>query len=57
MNEEAKQAVIAAGGVVRTLNSEQRQKWVDAMKPVWSKFEKDVGADLIAAAQAANATN
>ena len=57
VNEEAKQAVIDAGGVVRTLTAEQRQKWVDAMKPVWSKFEKDVGADLIAAAQAANATN
>ena len=57
VNEEAKQAIIAAGGVVRTLTADQRQKWVDAMKPVWSKFEKDVGADLLAAAQAANATN
>ena len=57
VNEEAKQAIIEAGGVVRTLTTEQRQKWVAAMKPVWSKFEKDVGADLIAAAQAANATN
>ncbi len=57
VNEEAKAAIIAAGGVVRTLTSEQRAKWVEAMKPVWSKFEKDVGADLIAAAQASNATN
>ena len=57
VNEEAKQAIIDAGGKVRTLTAEQRQKWVEVMKPVWSKFEKDVGADLIAAAQAANASN
>ena len=57
VNEEAKAAIIAAGGVVRTLTSEQRGKWVDAMKPVWAKFEGDIGTDLISAAQAANATN
>lgn len=57
VNEEAKQAIIAAGGVVRTLTPEQRQEWVDAMKPVWSKFEADVGADNIAEAQKFNMTN
>ncbi|MEQ8354726.1 MAG: DctP family TRAP transporter solute-binding subunit [Kiloniellaceae bacterium] len=57
VNEEAKAAIIAAGGKVRTLDPSQRGLWVDAMKPVWSKFEEDIGADLIAAAQAANATN
>jgi len=57
VNEEAKQAIIAAGGLVRKPTNAQRQKWVDTMKPVWAKFEKDIGADLIAAAQAANATN
>ena len=57
VNDEAKAAIIAAGGVVRTLTSEQRTQWVDAMKPVWAKFEGDIGTDLIAAAQAANATN
>ena len=57
VNEEAKQAVIAAGGTVRSLTSEQRAQWVATMKPVWAKFEKDIGAELIAAAQAANATN
>ena len=34
---------------------EERQAWVDAMKPVWDQFEGDVGADNIAAAQAINA--
>ncbi|MFT7046635.1 MAG: C4-dicarboxylate-binding protein DctP, partial [Celeribacter sp.] len=29
--------------------------WVEAMKPVWTEFEQDVGADTIAAAQAINA--
>jgi C4-dicarboxylate-binding protein DctP len=57
VNEEAKQAIIDAGGTVRTLTADQRRAWVAAMKPVWSQFEDDVGADLIAAAQAANATN
>jgi C4-dicarboxylate-binding protein DctP len=57
VNEEAKQAIIQAGGVVRTLTPEQRAEWVTAMKPVWSKFEGDIGSDLIAAAQAANVSN
>lgn len=57
VNEEAKQAVIAAGGVVRSLTAEQRSAWVKVMKPVWSKFEGDVGADNIAAAQKINMGN
>jgi C4-dicarboxylate-binding protein DctP len=54
VNEEAKQAIIAAGGVVRELTAEQRAAWVDAMKPVWTQFEAEVGAENIAAAQAIN---
>ena len=46
--------IIAAGGKVRELTAEQRQQWVDVMKPVWSKFEADIGKDLIDAAVAAN---
>ena len=56
VNQEAKQAIIDAGGVVRALTPEQRQQWVDAMKPVWEEFESDVGADNIAAAQEINAS-
>ena len=55
VNESAKQAIIDAGGEVRQLTPEQRQAWVDAMKPVWSQFEGDVGAENIAAAQEINA--
>ena len=55
VNEEAKQAIVDAGGEVRQLTSSQRQAWVDAMAPVWDQFEGDVGEDNIAAAQAINA--
>ena len=54
VNEEAKAAVIAAGGVVRELNDEQRAAWVEALKPVWKQFEGDVGASTIDAAQSFN---
>jgi len=54
VNEQNKQNIIAAGGVVRTLTPEQRQAWVEAMKPVWKKFEKDIGADLMEAALQSN---
>lgn len=49
-----RQYVIDAGGVVRELTPEQRQQWVDALKPVWKKFEKDIGSDLIQSALDAN---
>ncbi|MCT8160274.1 DctP family TRAP transporter solute-binding subunit [Pseudoruegeria sp. SHC-113] len=54
VNEEAKNAIIAAGGTVRQLDDAQRAAWVEAMKPVWSQFEEEVGADNIAAAQDVN---
>lgn len=55
VNQEAKSAIIAAGGVVRELTAEQRAAWVATMKPVWDEFVKDVGQDNIDAAQAINA--
>jgi C4-dicarboxylate-binding protein DctP len=54
VNQEAKQAIIDAGGTVRELTPEQRAAWVDTMKPVWDEFVKDVGQDNIDAAQAIN---
>jgi len=54
VNEANKQNIIKAGGVVRTLTPEQRSEWVTALKPVWKKFEKDIGSDLLEAAQASN---
>ncbi|OWU84436.1 C4-dicarboxylate ABC transporter [Oceanicola sp. 22II-s10i] len=54
---EARQSILDAGAVIRELDETQRQAWVDAMKPVWSQFEGDVGADAIEAAQKINATH
>lgn len=55
VNQANKQAIIDAGGVVRSLTPEQRQAWVDVMKPVWEQFSGDVGQDMIDAAQTINA--
>ena len=54
VNNANKENIIKAGGTVRTLTAAQRQEWVDAMKPVWKKFEKDIGQDLMDAALKAN---
>ncbi len=36
------------------LTPAQRAQWVEVMKPVWKKFEKEIGADLIDAAYNSN---
>ncbi len=55
VNEAAKKAIVDAGGKVVTLTADQRQAWVDVMKPVWAKFAGDVGQENIDAAQKINA--
>ncbi|MFT5785915.1 MAG: C4-dicarboxylate-binding protein DctP [Ascidiaceihabitans sp.] len=55
VNATNKQAILDAGGVVRTLDAAQREEWVSTMKPVWEQFVGDVGQDNIDAAQAINA--
>lgn len=56
LNQGDKQRILDAKTTeIIALNDEQRGKWRDAMKPVWKKFEADIGADLIKAAEAANA--
>jgi len=54
---ENRENILKANGMIRELTAEQRAEWISTMKPVWSKFEADIGADLIEAAVAANATN
>ncbi|MCL9776148.1 TRAP transporter substrate-binding protein [Vibrio methylphosphonaticus] len=54
VNLANKNNIIEAGGEVRTLTPEQRQLWVEALQPVWAKFEKDIGSELIDAALASN---
>ena len=55
VNEANKKKIMESGGKIRSLDAAQRKAWVDAMKPVWSKFEGDIGGDMIKAAQTANA--
>ncbi|APZ54280.1 TRAP transporter substrate-binding protein [Salipiger abyssi] len=55
VDADNRQAILDAGGTIRELTPEQRQAWVDAMKPVWEQFTDDVGQENIDAAQAINA--
>ncbi|GIZ11376.1 TRAP transporter substrate-binding protein [Pseudomonas sp. NCCP-436] len=55
LNNEARAAIIKAGtSEIIELTPEQRAKWREAMRPVWKKFEQDIGKELIEAAEAAN---
>ncbi|REG84961.1 TRAP transporter substrate-binding protein [Marinomonas pollencensis] len=45
--------ILKAGGKINTLTEEQRQTWVDTMKPVWKKFDGDIGTDVVNAAAGA----
>ena len=55
LNQKAKADILAAGTTeILVLTPEERAKWREAMKPVWKKFEGEIGADLIKAAEAAN---
>ncbi|MCK5918388.1 MAG: TRAP transporter substrate-binding protein [Cocleimonas sp.] len=50
-----KQAIIdSKRTTVIELSKEERQQWVDKMKPVWKKFEGIVGKDMLDAAIASN---
>ena len=58
LNQKDKQRILDAGTTeIVTLTPEQRNEWREVMRPVWKKFEKDIGADLIEAAQRANQAN
>lgn len=39
---------------VITLSDAERSQWVEAMKPVWEEFEKEIGKDMIDAAYKSN---
>ncbi len=54
INQDNKEKVLAAGGVVRQLTPEQKAEWRAAMKPVWAQFTDDIGQDLIDAALSNN---
>ncbi|WP_434605669.1 C4-dicarboxylate TRAP substrate-binding protein DctP [Pseudomonas sp. R1-7] len=55
LNQNDKQRIVDAKTTeIITLTPEERNEWRDKMKPVWKKFEGDIGADLIKAAEASN---
>lgn len=51
---KSRQAIADTGTVIRDLTPEQRAAWVAAMKPVWTQFEGDIGAENIEAALSYN---
>ncbi len=55
LNANQKQLIIESNrSEIINLTDAERQKWVDAMKPVWQEFEDEIGKDLIEAAAASN---
>lgn len=53
--EVDKQKIIDSGrSEIIYLTPEERALWVEAMKPVWQKFEEEIGKELIDAAYASN---
>ena len=55
LNDSDKQRILAAKTTeIIVLTPAQREQWRDAMKPVWKKFEGDIGPELIQAAETAN---
>lgn len=51
IDQEARAAIEASGqSEIIELTPEERQQWVDAMRPVWAEFEDEIGKDLIAEA-------
>ena len=55
LNQASRQRIADSGNSeIITLTPEQRELWREAMRPVWKKFESDIGPDVIAAAEQAN---
>lgn len=52
---DRKKIIDSGRSEILQLTDAERSQWVDAMKPVWKKFEGDIGKELIDAAVAANA--
>ncbi|RRW32487.1 TRAP transporter substrate-binding protein [Ectopseudomonas oleovorans] len=55
LNRTAKEDIAKAGTTeIIELTPQQRAEWREAMRPVWQKFEKEIGAELIQAAEQSN---
>jgi len=55
LDQEAKEKIIASKrSQIITITPDEREQWVKAMKPVWKKFENEIGKDVIDAAYSSN---
>jgi C4-dicarboxylate-binding protein DctP len=55
MHQENRKKIVESGkSTIVTLTPQQKEAWKKAMHPVWTKFEKAIGKDLIEAARKAN---
>ena len=55
INQRDKKLIAEAGKAkIQELSKDDLAAWRKAMAPVWTKFENDIGKDLIAAAQKSN---
>ena len=50
VNQKNRQAILDAGGTIRTLSDDERKAWITAMQPVWDQFSDDIGQDALNAA-------
>jgi C4-dicarboxylate-binding protein DctP len=58
LNQRDKKRIAESGSSeIITLAKDEVAQWRNAMEPVWKTFEKDIGADLIKAAQTSNSVN
>ncbi|ADU91706.1 TRAP transporter substrate-binding protein [Taylorella equigenitalis] len=55
LNQREKERIVKAGTTeILILSDAEKEEWRKAMKPVWKKFEGEIGSDLIEAAQQFN---
>lgn len=55
LNRKSREQLVAAGRAqIITLTPEQREAWREAMRPVWQRFEAEIGTDVLRAAQTVN---
>jgi C4-dicarboxylate-binding protein DctP len=54
-NQRDRARIAATGGSeILTLTPEQRARWREAMRPVWQRYEGEIGAGLLKAAETSN---
>jgi C4-dicarboxylate-binding protein DctP len=52
--EDKQQIIDSKRTTIVEISEADRALWVEAMKPVWAKFEKEIGKDMIDAAYQSN---